>query len=272
MPVYVVTGKLGSGKTLAMVGRMRDYLEKGRPVASNIDLDVRRLLRKAPRVPMVRLPDRPTVADMEALGTVHATGREELNGAIVLDECGTWLNSRQWADKGRQALIDWFLHSRKFGWDVFLIVQNIALLDKQLRDAIAEFCVTCRRLDRVRIPGFGRLISILTLGTFKGHMPKVHVATVRYGVGPGAVTADTWLYRGRDLYGAYSTVQVVRAGEVSGMYSWVWYVTDAERSQWRPAPKPKLPQVAAVMALPPAQRLSALRQCLAQQAALCPAP
>ncbi len=46
---------------------------------------------------------------------------------VVLDECGTWLNTREWQDKSRQNLIDWMLHSRKKGWDIILIVQDLAL-------------------------------------------------------------------------------------------------------------------------------------------------
>ena len=239
MPVYIVTGKLGSGKTLSMVGRMRDYLAAGKPVATNVALDLRRLLRTRPKGSVVRLPDRPTVSDLEALGAVHGTGREELNGALVLDECGTFLNSRMWGDKGRQAFIDWLLHSRKLGWDVFLIVQHAQLLDKQIRDAMAEYTVTCRRLDRVKIPVIGSLCKVLTLGLWSGRLPLVHVALVTYGAGVGGIHADTWLYRGRELYGAYSTEQVI--SDVSpGVHSLVWYATEEEVAAWPPKPKPKL--------------------------------
>ena len=71
---------------------------------------------------------------------------------VVLDECGTWLNTREWQDKSRQNLIDWMLHSRKKGWDIILIVQDLALIDKQVRTALCEFVVICRRLDRLSMP------------------------------------------------------------------------------------------------------------------------
>ena len=41
MAVHVVTGKLGSGKTLVSVSRIQDYLARGRIVATN--LNARRL-------------------------------------------------------------------------------------------------------------------------------------------------------------------------------------------------------------------------------------
>lgn len=258
MPVYIVTGKLGSGKTLSMVGRIRDYLARGRPVATNVDLNIRELCRKRPVSTITRLPDRPSAEDLAALGAVHSTGQESLNGALVLDECGTWLNSRQWNDKGRTALMDWLLHSRKLGWDVFLIVQNLALLDKQIRDAIAEYLVVCRRTDRLKIPFVGKFVNWLTGGMVKGQMPQVHLAIVHYGIGAGSLRAETWIYRGRDLYAAYQTVQVVTEA-VGGAYSLVWYATEAERAAWPKPRKPKLPHVAAVMALPVGQRIAALR-------------
>jgi len=240
MPTYIVTGKLGGGKTLAMVGKMRDYLRAGLPVATNIDLDLFKLLPEGPPKAMaVRLPDRPTAEDLDAIGVVHDTGCDDKNGALVLDECGTWLNARQWSDKGRQGLIEWFLHARKRGWDVYLIVQNITLIDKQLREVLGEYVVICRRLDRLRIPGIGRAINVLSLGLIEGRMPQIHVAAVRYGSGPSSMHADTWYFRGRDLYGAYKTVQVIGVQRTEA-YPMVWSCPVIQP----PPLKPKLPAIA----------------------------
>lgn len=287
MPVYFVTGKLGSGKTLSMVGRIRDYLERGSGAVTNVNIDVRKLCGKRPALMPIRLPDKPTVDDLIALGACHRTGREELNGCIVLDECGTWLNSRGWSDKGRAKLIDWLLHSRKLGWDVFFIIQNANMMDKQIREALCEYHVTCRRLDRLRIPFIGKFLKALTFGKVSGNLPKVHMATVHYGLGPSAFLADTWYYRGHELYGAYQTVQIVQeqvehhaaisradafpalvcpASDDSistppdaGMHSLIWYETAAEAAKRRavvPVQRPKLAIVEAIeRCLPPSERL-----------------
>jgi len=209
MAVYIVTGVMGSGKTLAMVGRCRDYIEAGKPLVTNIGLNLAKLVRKPPKAPVYIVPDRPTAADLLWVGSAHETGREELNGALILDEAGAWLNSRQWADKGRQDFIDWMLHARKRGWDVYLVVQSIGMLDKQVREGLGEYHVVCRRLDRLRIPVFGRLIEFLSLGFLSGRMPKIHMASVRYGLGPTGMAADTWTYRGVELYDAYQTSQIM---------------------------------------------------------------
>ena len=259
MPDYIVTGRKGGGKTLAMVGRMRDYIESGRPVATNIDIDIRKLVRKRPTAPIYRLPDIPTAADLEAIGQVHATGREELNGGLFLDECAVLFNARAWNDKERAGLIGWFAHARKLGWDNYFLVQALGMLDKQMREAFGEYIVVCRRLDRVRIPFIGKLGHVLTLGLWSGNAPKVHVATVRYGAGPGSIHADTWWYRGHELYDAYDTTQRIGLSRC-GVHVLHWYATKAEQAAWPKKPKPKHDLVQWIERLPAERRIPAMRR------------
>lgn len=197
MAIYMVEGKLGSGKSLIAVSKMRDAMRDGLRVATNLNLFVEKLLpgwSKYDRA--IRLPDWPSVADLNYIGRGSDSLDESKFGALVLDELGTWLNARAWGDKGRQALIDWLLHSRKLGWNVYLIAQNVSMLDKQIRDALTEFRVICKRTDRIGIPLIG------------GRLPRVHIAFVKYGVHPGAPTAEKWIYRGKDVQDGYDTRQV----------------------------------------------------------------
>jgi len=207
MAVYLVTGKLGSGKTLAAVGRIREYLRRGAMVATNLDLFMEHMGDPQSRANVHRLPDHPSRDDLDSLGRGQPGIIEEKNGLIVLDECGAWLNARDWSDKGRQSMIDWALHSRKLGWDLMLIVQDISMIDKQIRTALVEFHVIVKRMDRLAIPfvsGIGKLFGL------KLHPPKVHAAFVKYGVSLDAPISDRWMYRGHDLYAAYDTRQVFR--------------------------------------------------------------
>jgi len=211
--IYIVTGKLGSGKTLAAVGRIRDYLRQGRRVATNLNLRLEGLLGAQDRSARVlRISDKPTADELEALGLGADELDEDRYGLLVLDELGSWLNARQWSDKGRQAVIDWLIHSRKKRWDVVFIVQHVSMIDKQIREALLEFLVTCKRLDRIRVPLLGPLGKLLTFGLWDGNLPKLHLGLVMYAGGSatlqGALVSDRWLYRGRDLYAAYETEQV----------------------------------------------------------------
>ncbi|MCK5616653.1 hypothetical protein KAR91_83100, partial [Candidatus Pacearchaeota archaeon] len=134
-----------------------------------------------------------------------------------LDECGTWFNSRQWGDKSRQAMIDWLLHSRKQGWDVIFIVQNVTLIDKQARLALGEHVVYCRRTDRLNIPVVGSLFKLLWGG--KLPLPRVHLGVVKYGLLPTSLSVDTWVLTGNRLFQAYDTKQSFSADYPHGPHT-----------------------------------------------------
>jgi len=225
MSVYVVTGKLGAGKSLIAVSRIRTYLREGRRVATNLDLRVEHLLpTNMQRIDCLRVPDKPTAADLDAIGLGADVLDESRYGLLVLDELGSWLNARDWGDKQRGAMIDWLIHSRKRRWDVILIVQNVGMIDKQIREALLEYLVTCKRLDRIRIPFFGIIGQVLTLGAWNGRVGRVHLGVVVYAAGAAllsnALVTDRWLYRGTELFKAYDTEQVFSSRYGHGIYSY----------------------------------------------------
>ncbi|OJW81604.1 zonular occludens toxin domain-containing protein [Thiobacillus sp. 65-1402] len=206
MSVYVITGKLGSGKTLVCVGRIHDYLRRGNRVATNLDIWMEHLAEKRDSMAYVeRLPDYPTADALDALGSGNTTYDEEKNGLLVLDECGTWLNTRAYADKGRQPMLDWMLHARKKGWDVLLIVQDLQIIDKQVRLALTEHLVSCKRADRLAIPLLSKVIKLFT--GYQLTFPKIHFATVRYGAERESPVVDRWWYAGKRFYQSYDTKQ-----------------------------------------------------------------
>ncbi len=212
MAVYFITGKLGSGKTLAAVGRIRDYLSEGRRVATNLDLNMPELCNNTrSRRSAIRVPDKPRVQDLEAIGAGCEGYDEDRFGALVLDELGTWFNTRNWRDPERKPIIDWFLHARKRRWDVYFIVQDINQVDSQARQALCEHLVVCRRLDRIPIPGLRLLAKSLGIRIL---FPKIHVASVYYGDNEQGLKVDRWWYRGKDLYPAYDTMQCFTLDEL----------------------------------------------------------
>ena len=214
MTTYVISGKLGAGKTLAAVGKIREALNKGLRVATNLDLYPDKLVsirNKSSRI--LRLPDHPQVDDFEALGYGSDSVDEDTHGYLVLDECATWLNARQWGNDGRKGTIDWLLHARKYRWHIVLIVQHPNLIDKQVRESIVELYGFVRRLDRIKLPWIGV------------RLPKVHVCAVKYGLEQGAVRAERWIYQAKDLYQAYDTGQVFDPNYPHGLYTLLppWY-------------------------------------------------
>lgn len=230
MAVYVVTGKLGAGKTLVAVGKIKDKLNRGCKVATNLDLNLDKLIGEKPKQTLCyRIPDKPVLADLESIGTGTDSYDENKNGLLVLDECGTWFNARSWNDKSRQDVINWFLHARKLGWDIIFLIQDLSIMDKQARVALAEHVVYCRRLDRVTLPFVGGIYSFFT-GS-KVPLPKVHLGIVKYGDSPQSMTVERWTYTGRALYPAYDTKQAFSDHYPHGTYSMLppWYTHGMHR-------------------------------------------
>jgi hypothetical protein len=215
MSVYFVTGKLGNGKTLSAVGKIRDYMGQGRRVATNLDICPDRLLPHSNTQPITRLPDKPRIQDLEALGTGDGKSLDDYDestfGLLVLDELGSWFNSRAWNDKGRADLIEWFLHARKYHWDIIFLVQDIDAVDKQLRGSLCEHLVCCARLDKLTIPFISPITKLLFGKPL--HFPKMHTARVYYGDSERGLKVDRWNYLGRDLYAGYRTGQVFTSGQ-----------------------------------------------------------
>jgi hypothetical protein len=215
MAVYFITGKLGSGKTLAGVSKIQRYLLDGRRVATNLDIYTDELLPANNKEHIIRLPDKPRASDLYDMGTGdnnhwedNQTYDESRFGALVLDECATWLNTRNYRDKERAAFIEYLLHARKYRWDVYFFVQDEKAIDKQILEALCEHLVEVKRLDRISIPMFTFWVSLLTFGFVKIKFPKVHLALVRYGVAKGTMVVDRWFMYGSRFYSSYRTGQV----------------------------------------------------------------
>lgn len=208
MPVYFVTGKLGSGKSLACIDKIRTYLNQGRRVATNLDVRLEHLINPWAKNSVVyRLPDRPSLRDLESIGLGYdgPMRSDDFNGALVLDECALWFNARSWSDKDRQPIIDFLVHIRKRRWDVFFLVQDISVVDKQARDSFSEHVVYCRRTDRYNVPFLGPIFRF-AWGD-KLPMPRMHIGIVKYGDTHTSPIVDRWFYRGEDLYSAYDSEQ-----------------------------------------------------------------
>lgn len=230
MSVYSVEGKLGTGKTKFCVWMAQNALLAGRRVASNVDLQCH-ILTPHRRSNYVRIPDKPKAEDLEAMGHGNPdTYDEDRNGVLILDELGTWLNSRSFQDKERMPVIDWLIHARKHGWDVYLIVQDAGMIDKQVREALIEYQCRCMNLSKIRIPIIGKVLSLFHERL--GYLPKAHTVTARTGYGAGAIVADRWMFKGNDLHAAYDTRQIFTSNYENGSHSVLppW--------DWAPAPVP----------------------------------
>lgn len=201
--IYVICGHLGSGKTLCAVTlAVEEYLWQGRRVASNMSINLDEAMPKNSKTTAIKLPGVPTVENLDELGTGYDLTQpydESKFGLILLDEAGTWLNSRDWADKGRRQLFRWITHARKLGWDVALIIQDFEALDTQIRRSVTEIYVSCARTDRIKMP----YLPI--------RLPKKFMAIARYKGPNGAMYK--WWFSSALSFPWYDTRQSVLAVE-----------------------------------------------------------
>lgn len=231
----LLTGKRGEGKTLVAVRLIERAMREGRVVATNINLFLDKLLPPWNRTVAYRLPDFPTVADLEALPPGNPNPTDEVrNGLLVLDECAAFLNSREWQGKERLGLVAWLAQSRKYGWDLILIAQHPRMVDAQIRDSLCELHGSARRLDKMRVPLLGAVWQHVTGKALR--MPKFHVVTVRYGFGQGAPVAERWVFGGGDFYAGYDTLQKInpQVGQ-QNLFTYLpaWYLRGRYLSKWR---------------------------------------
>jgi hypothetical protein len=141
---------------------------------------------------------------------------EDKHGLIYLDELGNWFNSRNWQDKERKELLNWFIHARKAGWDTIFNIQDIDMVDGQLRGMLCEHLVICNRLDRVKISYLGTVLQWFGL---KGKFPKIHRARVHYGDTLASLVSETWTYAGKQFYKVYNTKQKFTADYPHAVHS-----------------------------------------------------
>lgn len=206
MSNYVVQGKLGVGKGKFTVNRMKGALLDNVRVATNVDLFLERLLPPSSRATAIRLPDKPTAEDLMAIGpgsTDEDKYNEDRYGVMVLDELGSWLNARTHGSPERLAFIDFIIHARKLRWHVYFIVQDLEMIDRQVRQGLVEYSVRLVRADKMRIPVVGALLG--KAGSLKG----LHIATTTLIEMPGFVVDRDW-FKGKELQDGYDTLQAFR--------------------------------------------------------------
>jgi hypothetical protein len=275
MGVQFVTGKLGAGKGKYAVMQLLKAAKEGRRIAGNLDIYLEHFSKKKHRTKYVRVPDKPTARDLEALGHGNPESYDEdRNGLLVLDELGTWLNARSFSDPARAGVLDWLIHARKHGWDVILICQNEVQVDKQVREPLGEVFVRCMAMHKIKMPFVGWFLELF--GDKWARLPRFHLASVRVGSGPTGFVSERETFRGNHLHAMYDTRQVFKPDpdQVSHTQLHPWFFTGppapklgfwgrlraAQRPLAAPVPRPKLPVVEFLMRFDQAVRSVEIRR------------
>jgi adenosyl cobinamide kinase/adenosyl cobinamide phosphate guanylyltransferase len=165
MALIVVTGPLGSGKSFYAVRKAVDALERDKVVITNFRMSPDWHERVVDRHPLRWLiPGRRkrlkarwrrnvlTVSDLDTLLRVRVDGDDESRAVAIIDEAHMFLNAREWKDKGRMDLVGWASASRKLGFDVYLVTQDLQSLDRQVRDRLT-YHVKLTNLKQFKVVG-----------------------------------------------------------------------------------------------------------------------
>lgn len=233
MPDYAITGKKGTGKSKSAAFIAFERLKSKRRVASNLDFNLEPMFGPMSKVTYVRVPDKPTAFDLVAVGHGNPdTYDEDVDGALILDELGTWFNSRGFQDKERMPVLDYLAHARKLGWSVYYIMQNVLQIDKQARESFIEYHGRVIRFDRIRIPVVGGLLNGM-FGGRAGYLPRMHRLVFRMGLDATAIVAEGHWFRGDRIHAWYDTRQVFRADYPHGAHSVLspWHVKGRYQKQ-----------------------------------------
>ncbi len=170
-----IEGVRGSGKTKIAVREIQTYLNMGLRVATNLDIDVFKLSPNTKSV-LTRIPDQPRSIDLELLGKSYpelnpddpSTYDEKKFGLIVIDELLTSFNSRNWNDPDRLAVVSWMVQSRKLGWRLMLLCQDVDAVDKQLRETLLQEIWHCRSgKNFFSSPVLGKIFGLFTAPLYK---------------------------------------------------------------------------------------------------------
>lgn len=219
-----VTGRLGTGKTLVSVGVALTYLKRGRMLATNVDIYPEHFRDKRNKtVRIFRLPDHPTSDDLKSLPAGNPTlvrGPDgslipgpnydpSANSLLLLDELAQFLNTRSYQNKDRLNIISFLVLLRKMGWDAYFIVQHIDMVDKQIREALAQETGYCRDMSRIPIP----LLGSVTRRLFGRALtfPKVFKVTFRDGYSTEGLKLESKTIRADNVKKCYNTAQVLDA-------------------------------------------------------------
>ena len=222
MEFRFVTGKLGTGKTLVAVGHAARCLKKGKMVATNVDFYPENFANKHNKDTRIfRLPDHPSPEDLEMLPVGNPTlviGEDgsyrpganydpDANSLLLLDELAQFLNTRNFASKDRTRMIQFLVLLRKKGWDAWFIVQHIEMVDKQIREGLAQETGYCRDMSRIPIPLIGALWRRIT-GTALT-FPKIHRVTFRDGYSADGLVLEVQNYSAGPVKEIYNTAQTL---------------------------------------------------------------
>lgn len=165
--IEAYTGTPGSGKTYHAVYDIWNALKYGRPVVSNIPLDLPKkyLGKKDYEWKNWRFEETYNITPQKLYNISHNI--QEQKGfkrvpedyiLLVIDEAQLVFNCRDWQAAGRQMWLSFFQQHRKLGYHVILVTQMSKMLDRHMQ-GLLEYEIVHRKFSNFGWRGW--LVSLM---------------------------------------------------------------------------------------------------------------
>lgn len=196
MAIYLYSGTPGSGKSLRATYKIITWLKLRRNVIANFPIDLSYFKSKKIGNFDYKSNDDLTVDYLVDYAKTHHKPSTKAQTLVVIDECATIFNCRQWENKDRQKWINFFATHRHLNFDVILISQSDRLIDRQIR-AFIESEFKHRSVKNYKF--FGRLLSIIFGGLF---------VAVEYWYGPNLRCGSEFFFLNKKKARVYDTMKL----------------------------------------------------------------
>ena len=198
--IYLYSGTPGSGKSLRATYKIIQWLRKGKNVIANFPIDMDYFKGKKVGNFTYKPNDELTVDYLVQYAQKHHKRSTKAQTLVVIDECGSIFNCRQWENKDRQKWINFMGLHRHFNYDVVLISQSDRLIDRQIR-AFIETEYKHRALKNYKL--FGQILSLVFGGLF---------VSVEYWYGPNLKCGSEFFLLNRRKARIYDTMKMFESG------------------------------------------------------------
>jgi zona occludens toxin len=155
--IYLYSGTPGSGKSLHAIKDIKFKLTHSGNVICNFPFASEKLGEKLNGKYIYKDNNELTVEFLKEFAYKNHVKGKEGQTLIVIDECQSLFNPRDFARGDRRVFNDFFSLHRHMGFNVILITQNDRLIDRQIR-CLIEYQVKHRKINNFKI--IGKLLPV----------------------------------------------------------------------------------------------------------------
>lgn len=167
--IYFYSGTPGSGKSLHVAQDIYQYLQRGKNVIANFDINEKAVkgygTKKCGQFFCCENSDLSVGYLLQFAKEHHRTNSKgqmiEKQTLLVIDECQIIFNARSWNQADRTEWCTFFTQHRKYGYAVILVSQFDRLIDRQIRSLI-EYEYKHRKVNNYK--AFGALLGLFSGG------------------------------------------------------------------------------------------------------------